>query len=215
MPIPWNDDPPGSEAAIQKNCSDLLYDIAQTAPSRGQPTIAMAQDWHRHVYDGIVLPVPYYAGEVRDSDIAFPELIGYEVAVAGVRGVSSAQVPQELAAFEQSAQHAVASLDAVIPAGQKPGSQAHLHAVVTLCAVLHGEWIRIHPFANGNGRTARIWANWAALRYSLPPFVSIKPRPPIPAYELAGMSGMRGDHQTAIAAFMHMLKLHLHSRTNP
>jgi Fic family protein len=215
VPIPWNDDPPGSQAAIQKNCSDLLYDIVQSAPARSQPTVETVQDWHRRIYDGIKLPVPYYAGEVRDSDIRFPGLIGYEVGVAGVMGVPSAQVPQELAAFEQSAQRAVAGLDTAIPVGQQPSSQAELHAVVALCAVLHGEWIRIHPFANGNGRTARVWANWAAVRYALPPFVGIKPRPPIPAYELAGMSGMRGDHQTAISAFMHMLKAHLHGRPSP
>jgi Fic family protein len=175
----------------------------------------MAQAWHRRIYDGITLPVDYYAGEVRDSDKDFPELIGYEVAVGGVRGAPSAQVPDELAAFEQSAQEAVARLDAVVPAARKPATDAQLHGVVTLCAVLHGEWIRIHPFANGNGRTARLWANWAALRYGLPPFVSVKPRPPIPAYELAGISGMRADHQTAIAAFTHMLNLHLRSRLAP
>lgn len=49
--------------------------------------------------------------------------------------------------------------------------------MLTLCAYAHGEWIRIHPFANGNGRTARLWANWCALRYGVPPFVKLKPRP--------------------------------------
>jgi Fic family protein len=215
MPVAWNDDPPGAETAIHKNCAGLLADIAREAATRSAPTVALAQDWHRRIYEGVALPVPYYAGEVRDSDNRFPELVGYEVAVAGLRCTPAAQVPQELSNFEQSAQQAVDGLDAVIAAGQQPKDDRQLSEVITLCAVLHSEWVRIHPFANGNGRTARLWANWAALRYGLPPFVTIKPRPPFPAYAAAGVAGMRGDHQTAIAAFAHMLDLHLQERAKP
>jgi hypothetical protein len=49
----------------------------------------MAQDWHRQIYKGVRLPVPYYAGEVRDSDSNFPELYGYEVGVGPQQGVES------------------------------------------------------------------------------------------------------------------------------
>jgi fido (protein-threonine AMPylation protein) len=59
---------------------------------------------------------------------------------------------------------AVASLDQLIPAAGRPTDAADLEAVVTLCAVLYGEWVLVHPYANGNGRTVRVWANWAALR---------------------------------------------------
>jgi hypothetical protein len=41
----------------------------------------MAQQWHRDLYQGIDLPVAYYAGEIRDTDQRFPELFGYEVQV--------------------------------------------------------------------------------------------------------------------------------------
>jgi Fic family protein len=80
-----------------------------------------------------------------------------------------------------------------------------LHGVLTYCAILHGEWVRIHPFANGNGRTARLWANWAALRYGLPPFVTIKPRPSDPAYAAAAFASMGGDHSTMVAVMRQML----------
>jgi hypothetical protein len=33
-----------------------------------------------------------------------------------------------------------------------------MRSTLLLAAILHGEWVRIHPFANGNGRTARLWA---------------------------------------------------------
>ncbi|MBI3490264.1 MAG: Fic family protein [Acidobacteria bacterium] len=52
-----------------------------------------------------------------------------------------------------------------------------LAAVIDLAAWAHAEWVRIHPFANGNGRTARVWANWIFVRYGFPPAVRLRPRP--------------------------------------
>jgi fido (protein-threonine AMPylation protein) len=208
MPIAWNEDPPGAEQQILANAAALLRDIAERADRRLAPSVAMAQEWHRLLYRNVVLPASYYAGEPRDSDPDCPELQGYEVAVGTVRGTPSELVPAALSGFEASAQRAVLSLDEAIPAGRQPATGRELHGVLSLCAVLHGEWVRIHPFANGNGRTARLWANWAALRYGLPPFVTIKPRPGNP-YGLAAMASMSGNHLAAVAAFDQMLREHL------
>ena len=168
----------------------------------------MARKWHRRIYLGVALPVPYYAGEPRDSDPNFPELQGYEVAVGNVRGVPSEAVPGALRNFEKGARAAVAAVDQAVAADEQPQSDRELHGVLSVCAVLHGEWVRIHPFANGNGRTARLWANWAALRYGLPPFVTIKPRPGNP-YGFAAMASMSGSHTATVAAFGQMLREHV------
>ena len=214
MPTPWNHDPSGYEQQLLSNVAAVLRGIAATA-SRGEPpTIGMAQEWHRRTYDRIPLPVGYYAGEVRDSDARFPELCGYEVAVGSFRGTPSALVPQQLAEFETRAQTAAAALDVAIPVGTVPGDGRQLQGILALCAVLHGEWIRIHPFANGNGRTARTWANWAALRYGLPPFVTVKPRPPGNPYAVGASGSMNGDHRPMIATLLQMLNEHL-DRSNP
>jgi fido (protein-threonine AMPylation protein) len=167
----------------------------------------MAQEWHRRIYAGVSLPVPYYAGEIRDSDPKFPELYGYEVRVGQQRGVESKLVPEQLAHFEAAMEKAVAVLDP-IPPGGSPTDEAQLRSVLTLCAYAHGEWIRIHPFANGNGRTARIWANWCALRYGVPPFVRLKPRPDGNLYATASALSMRGDHEAMVAVFADMLDRH-------
>jgi Fic family protein len=68
--------------------------------------------------------------------------------------------------------------------------------------------VRIHPFANGNGRTARLWANWTALRYGLPAFVGIKPRPAGDAYALASYASMRREHQVMTGVLLQMLDAH-------
>jgi len=165
----------------------------------------MVQAWHREIYRGVTLPIPYYAGEVRDSDVRHPELYGYEVRVGVVRGVPSEQVPDELARFEARMRDATAKLDAVIPPGSPPADEEQLRSVLTLCALAHGEWVRIHPFANGNGRTARLWANWCARRYGLPRFVQLKPRPEGDSYAEAAARSMRGDHGPMFDVFNDML----------
>ena len=75
-------------------------------------------------------------------------------------------VAQELREFEQKLQAAVSQFDKALPTG-KDLSSDEVDAVIDLCAWAHAEWIRIHPFANGNGRTARLWANFLAMRYGL------------------------------------------------
>ncbi len=208
MPTPWNEDPPGSEQQILANAAGVLREMSTKAAARDEPSIATARDWHRRLYANVALPVPYYAGEPRDSDPECPELQGYEVMVGRSRGTPSAQVPAALDDFEAKARLAVIPLDEAIAPGVKPAVGTELSGVLSLCAVLHGEWVRIHPFANGNGRTARLWANWAALRYRLPAFVGIKPRPVEP-YGLAAMASMSGNHTVTVAAFHEMLRSHL------
>ena len=137
----------------------------------------MALDWHQSIYAGVAVPEPDYIGNVRDSDPTLPCLVDYEVIVGTSPGTLAADVPASLDAYIRAAQTATAALDAATTPGVAPTDPTTVSAVVRLCALGHGEWIRIHPFANGNGRTARIWANWFAVRYGLPPFVRIKPRP--------------------------------------
>jgi hypothetical protein len=138
-----------------------------------------------------------------------PELFGDEVSVGSQRAVESALVPAELSVFEAAMREMVAPLDTAIPVGESPVDVAQLRSVLTLCAYAHGEWVRIHPFANGNGRIARIWSNWCALRYGLPPFVRLKPRPQGTLYATAAALSMRGDHQAMVAVFIGMLDRHV------
>jgi fido (protein-threonine AMPylation protein) len=208
LAIAWNEDRPEDLVLIQRNLAEVLLEISSGARARRHPAVAMAQSWHRRIYDGATLPVRYFAGEIRDDDPQYPELIGYEVAVGPARGVPAVQVPAELALFESSMQAAVRNLDDLIPIGSKPAERTELDSVLTLCALAHGEWVRIHPFANGNGRTARLWANWSAVRYGLPPFVRLMPRPSGVVYAQAAARSMRGDHIPMVQALSDMLEVY-------
>lgn len=206
MPVAWNDDPSGSSRRIEANLRAILADLFAGAPLRIPPTVGIAQAWHRLTYASIALPVPYYAGEVRDTDLAFPELIGYEVMIGSAQGVPSADVPAALVAFEAGMQAVMRQLDPTLPVGTRPATAVDLRAVLLAAAIAHGEWIRIHPFANGNGRIARLWANWAVVRYGLPVFVSLRPRPAGLLYAGAAAASMRGDHGPMATAFLDMLR---------
>lgn len=209
MPIPWNDDPPGSAPLIQKNLEALLRRLIADSDQRVLPSVDLARGWHRAIFDGVELPVAYYAGEVRDDDPDHPELLGYEVRVGARPGVPAREVPAELSRFEERVRRAVEILDRVVPLGEKPEEAGVLGSVITLCAQTHGEWARIHPFANGNGRTARLWANWCALRYDLPPFVRLRPRPEGHRYARAAADSMRGDHRATVSLFADWLEARL------
>jgi len=206
LPVPWNEDDPRHLPLIEKNLAELLTEIVAAAPQLERPTVAMAQAWHRRIFEGVELPVAYYAGEVRDDDPRFPELIGYEVEVGRLRGVAARAVPGELEHFEEAIQRAVDRLDAALGAGRPTADNDELRSVLTLCALTHGEWVRIHPFANGNGRIARLWANWCALRYGLPPFVRLRPRPAGDAYGHAAAESMRGEHRPMVGVFAELLE---------
>jgi hypothetical protein len=215
---PWNDDDPADGATVATNVGGLLGAFRAAAPLRAVPTLDDVRAWHRALYAGCSVPCDGYLGHLRgDADV--PELVGYDVGVGPTQpdgypskvGVWSPDVATEVEALLRGIAAALARLDALVPVGSAPNDPARLQAVVSLCAVVYGEWVRIHPFANGNGRTARLWAAFIALRYGLPVFVTVKPRPDDVAYSLAGAASMgrppdfQGDHQPAIHLFANML----------
>jgi hypothetical protein len=215
---PWGEDSAADEAVIAANVAALLTDLLAAGPSRGAPSMSLGHDWHRAIYRGVAsVPRPHYLGTPRGAPD--PDLVDYEVVLHNpltgrvlAEGVPAANVDRELTAFECALSAAVATLDPVVPSGQPPTTSDVLLAVVELAAVVHGEWVRIHPYANGNGRTARTWANWVAMRYGLPPFVRVKPRPDGLLYGQAAHRSMGlppdfvGDHDLTVSVFLDLLR---------
>ena len=183
---------------LSQNLLRILRDIADGSESRRKPAVQTARLWHRQMMDGLNVPVPRYIGRYRGE----AGLEGVEVRVAGRFDVRSDQVADSLGAFERRLQAAIEHLDARLPPG-KDLTADELKAVIDLCAWAHAEWVRIHPFANGNGRTARLWADFIAMRYDLPPFARPRPRPG-GDYGAASTAAMAGDWKPTVAAFRRM-----------
>lgn len=191
----WDDD----SKQLRDNLRRVLADVRRDALDRVKPSVEMARVWQTGIMDRLTAPRSQYIGRFRGE----PGLEGCEVAIGDGYGAPSGDVAKELKAFEGKLQNAMKRLDALIaPAHLSAGSVA---AVIKLCAWVHAEWIRIHPFANGNGRTARIWANFIAMRYGLPPFVRLRPRPD-GGYGEACAKAMKGQQLPTEQVFQSMYR---------
>jgi hypothetical protein len=191
----WDEDSP----QLRKNLAQILQEIARSASQRKTPTVQAARRWQTLAMEGLHAPDSRFVGAFRGE----PGLEKVQVRVGSNFGVDSVKVAEELARFEAKLQMLVAKLDALLPSGQEPDVD-QLAAIVDLCAWVHAEWVRIHPFANGNGRTARLWANSPAMRYRVPPFIRLRSRPDA-GYGEAGARAMQGDWKPTAAAFRRLL----------
>jgi fido (protein-threonine AMPylation protein) len=171
--------------------------------------VELARAWHRAIFDGVELPVAYYAGGVRDLDPDEPELVDHEVMWGGRPATAAAEVWNQLHDFERAAAEGIATIDAAIPLGTQPPDAAALDSVLALAGALHNEWVRIHPHVNGNGRTARCWANWLLIRYGLPPVVRLRPRPEGALYARAVALARQRAHGPMQRYFHHLVRTEL------
>lgn len=191
----WDEDSP----ELRQNLSRIREQLPKEAARREVPTREIARRWQELFMQGLKADDPKYVGAFRGE-------LGLEktgVRIGRYRGVPAANVAKELERFEEKLQEMVAELDEAMPRGKE--LTAHdLEAVIDLCAWAHAEWIRIHPFANGNGRAARLWADYLAMRYGLPAFVCLRPRPD-GGYEEAGILAMQGDWRPTAQVFLDML----------
>lgn len=191
----WDEDSP----LLRKNLAQVLAAIVQEARQRKPPTVDSAKRWQALFMKGLTVPDARFVGAFRGE----PGLENIQVRIGAYYGVNAAEVADELAQFETKLHALVKELDSIVPAGEEPDAD-QLAAILDLCAWAHAEWLRIHPFANGNGRTARLWANCIAMRYGLPPFVLLRPRPNY-GYGEAGAKAMEGDWKPTAAIFRRLL----------
>ena len=184
---------------LHDNLAQLLRRIRQDARRRDSPTVEDARRWHSELMRNLQVPDPKFVGAFRGE----AGLGDIQVRIAGRYRVPAPAVATELAHFEQILQQVIGRLDEWIPRDAELDTD-QLAAIVEVCAWTHAEWVRIHPFANGSGRTARLWVNSIASRYGLPPFLRLRPRP-AGAYGMASERAMLGDRAPTVALFRELL----------
>ena len=182
---------------LQANVLRALDAASRHARERLPVTADDMRAWHRLLMDGLDVP----EAEELDIDPVLlvghfrgpPMLPGVENAVGSHDGTLSSKVAQACSAFFEQVNAVLVALDALWPVERLNDlNEDGLYAVVEAAAWAHVEWIRIHPFANGNGRTARLLANSILERYGLPPVLRTRPRP-AGSYVIAASLGTRGD----------------------
>lgn len=185
----WDADSP----ELRRNLDKVSASIQRDAEQRVIPMVATAKAWHKVIMTDLAVPQPHYAGRFRGEPGL--ERCGVYVRDGGntYPGANPWHVADELNTFQTKLQRTVARLDAKYPDDESLDDDG-MSAVIDLAAWANARWIRIHPFANGNGRTARVWANLLLMRYGLPPVVTLRPRPG-GGYAAAGVAAMQGDWQ--------------------
>jgi fido (protein-threonine AMPylation protein) len=169
------------------------------------PTPDLVKSWHKEMFEGIA-PHADYVGQFRDKDRTSHCLQDYEVIVGDVPGTDSSRVLVEVESYFRDFNLELNLLESSFPTGNgRPPTLEEVSEVVELAAWAHGEWVRIHPFANGNGRTARLLANYVLIRFGFGPALTIRPRPDQPYGKAARASMKEGDHRLMEAVIWRLL----------
>ena len=156
-------------AQLEQNLLIALETIRDNARRRTALSLETARQWHAESLRDLAVPDARYVGGFRGE----PGLEKVQVHVGGRFGVAARDVASVLAAFERTIQPVITRLDALILADTDPNAD-QLAAILEVCAWVHAEWIRIHPFANGNGRTARLLMNLILPVFSGPLFEQLR-----------------------------------------
>ena len=183
MVADWDADGP----RLRANLVGVLEDVCRWAGKRDKVSVAAIKRWHRQTMAGLDVPDPKLVGRFRGE----PGLDDEPVYIGSHEGTKAPLVAGEVDAFVKRLQAVSKQLDKLLPSGEELDSDG-LEAVIELAAWTHSECVRIHPFCNGNGRTARTLADAMLMRYGLPPVLRLRPRP-ASGYGQAGAEGMNGN----------------------
>ena len=192
----WDADGP----TLQANLERTLEGVVRWADQRHKLSPATIKRWHRQTMAGLDVPHMAFVGRFRGE----PGLDDERVFIGAREGTTPEWVAREVSAFVARLQSILSHLDMLLPRHHELDRDG-LQAVIELAAWAHGEWVRIHPFRNGNGRTARILTNAVLLRYGLPPVLRLRPRPASP-YGDAGAQGMVGNAKPMQTLLRHLLR---------
>ena len=166
------------------------------------PSTKMVREWHRESFDGVA-PHPDYLGNFRNLDKVPRCLQDLYVHVGGVSGSPPDTVLDDVDKFISEFRDRIKATDETWKALKDVKTIFSVDQIVKLAAWAHGEWVRIHPFINGNGRTSRLWVNYVFSRYGFSP-IAVRPRPPSP-YGPAAMASMRDRDHTLMESVLWQL----------
>jgi hypothetical protein len=130
-----------NSAPLEQNLLRVLETIRDNARRRTVLSVETARRWHAETLRNLTVPNSRYVGRFRGE----PGLEKVQVHIGGQFGVAARDVSSALAAFERTLQPVIARLDILIPTGADPNAD-QLAAILEVCAWVHAEWIRIHPF---------------------------------------------------------------------
>jgi fido (protein-threonine AMPylation protein) len=190
----WDDDRP-SAGQLQTFIDDLESCLAESVEicKSGTPSAANLKKWHKKIFAKMV-PLYYYAGNFRQPDHK-KKCLEKDVDVAGQRGTPFRFVPLHVENYEKKMHEQFQQLEKEWP---RLSGAERVQRLAFAIAFGVGQFIRIHPFLNGNGRISRIVWNSLMQKYELKKRIRIFPRPDGSEYSECMAASMRGDFSLLI-----------------
>jgi Fic family protein len=201
----WDEDGP----ALAANLAEANRLSTAHALARRRITLADLKAWHRVTMKGLDIEEAAELGvdpeDLKGQLRGPPRLAGIESGVGSHRGTPSEDVAAETRRFIGVLQRLLRALDKRFPIGELDRVDGDgIRAAAEAAAWAHGQWVRIHPFGNGNGRISRLIGNAILVRYGLPPVFRLRPRPH-GGYVAAADAAMRADHLPMAAYVLNQL----------
>jgi prophage maintenance system killer protein len=202
----WDED----SSELEANLAEAQRLATEHALARRRLTLANIKAWHRATMKGLKIEEAASLGVATEDLVGNfrgpPKLAGIGVGIGAYRGTPSKEVAAQTQRFIEVAQTLLAALDERFPADELDTlDNDGLRAVAEAAAWAHCDWVRVHPFGNGNGRTSRLIGNAVLVRYGLLPVFRLRPRPE-GDYENAAAAAMRGDHLPMTAYVINELR---------
>ena len=195
---PWWEDHDEHEAPACFADMHAALDAACRAAVTAIPNRGNIAELHRLAFRRLV-PLHYYAGGFRQED---PKrlCLGQNVGIKGQNGapdVSGFPFEHVLGAMHDLCKWVEREFTLLELQWLSMASDARARQLSGIIGVAIGQYVAIHPFLNGNGRTSRmLWAILLA-RSGLPPTFSIVKRPG-PPYGDVMRAAMLGDYGPAV-----------------
>jgi len=189
---PWTDD-------NRRNESDFLLDCHQAhtaarAASTAQPlTTIQICNWH-FVMCKRVAP-SYYAGNFRQIHPEMP-CLALPISFGSWSGADASMVRPLVVEIIRRMELDFSDYD------REWANMTHeqrLRRFSLIVATLLGDFIRVHPFINANGRTSRLLWSWALARYGQPAQCAIADRPAVPYADLMNLAVAQNYLPLAVA----------------
>lgn len=171
---------------------------AHLCDTRALPTHRTIREWHGVLFADLV-PLPEYAGRYRGFRSRCLEhcLNGVPNGRGGFNpGAPPNQVQVRMQSLSFDIDQRLARVGRLLDSDPDPDHV--LPAVALAVGELVGEFIRIHPFMNGNGRMSRLLWRVLLERMNLPTSMGIGPRPVDLRYGVAMEKAMRGDFSDVV-----------------
>lgn len=187
-PKNWQyEDHPDRAQFLPARCAEILLGLRRGTIG-GAAAAVDSRPIHGFLFKGLTpSECSYFAGSYRGENYRCLRDYWVHIPTDPRVGAPPGRVQQEMALLEAELRACIAGLDAAhaLPNAQTPSALKLATTLAVACRVL--EWfLRIHPYANGNGHAARIIVIAILGRYGYwPTEWTIEPRPSsLPYYEM-------------------------------